>query len=379
MLKDANDCPRGLLHEAHFRRFLDKPANFLNKPSVPIHNILLAALYQKSASWLLATSLLVRAAVCPDLLLRSMRRLRRCRPRRPSGSLLARADGRLLGLAGMDIGDDLKSATRCVLVIGLSEFLHILLEATIFSIIPCPHSLSAGPLLLRPGRARHLDPPRAHHRGRDDGQDDGGTLKPLAQVNLHAADLRPQDRRAVALLPIPAGGGGLSDAHGQLSVVVRARGEVLNADVWDGIIYSMCALHDAIYAAAPALRLCPRAHPEVNTPPPGAAAAAPRPCTRLPSPSRVNPRPSAICRCDVCHNGTHKWVDVMLPSETVSAIDPTKLTRAQRNRPTADLDNWITFTTSLEARAAGHRQRVANTAPDPSTPSPRPACPRAAV
>jgi hypothetical protein len=37
-------------------------------------------------------------------------------------------------------------------------------------------------------------------------------------------------------------GGRLSDAHGQLSVVVRARDEVLNADIWDAIIYNMCAV-----------------------------------------------------------------------------------------------------------------------------------------
>jgi len=128
----ASEKAKGVLSATRFRRFLTEPATFMNMPRVALHNRFLARLYRKPVHWLLMTSLVMfLIAALPFALIFYFTKCGDpddADPNDPPATFLRVLAVAFSGLAGMDIGDDLNSATGCVVVIGLSQFVHILLE-----------------------------------------------------------------------------------------------------------------------------------------------------------------------------------------------------------------------------------------------------------
>lgn len=283
---------------SRFRDFMGVPARFLNTPRVPMHNHLLGALYQRSVEYLLAVSLLTfLASALPFALIffyASCGDPSDSDPDAEPSSFWRVLTVSFSGLAGMDIGDDLNDATHCVLVIGLSQFVHILLEGTVFSIIvtklmnPSIHLRFSkiAAVITRDG-VPHLSFRLCHPQGHfcsnfhieatwihREKSAEGETMAKFTEVPLnhwHTSIYLPQTITHTIDEDSPffkylEGDGYLSDAHGQLTVVVTAKDEVLNADFWDCWIYKMS---------------------------------------------------------DVCHTGIHRWVDCFLPGQmSMSARHP---------------------------------------------------------
>jgi len=276
---------------------MSRPARFLNMPGVPLHNHLLGALYQKSVTYLLVVTLLafLASAVpfavvfyyggCGDPA--------DADPGDPPSDFFRVLTVAFSGLAGMDIGDDLNDATHCVLVIGISQFAHILLEGTVFSIIvtklmnPRVHLRFSkiAAVITRdelPRLSFRLVHPQGHfcsnlqivatwiHREKTVEGEESAKMTSVDLNHWHNSLYLPQTithtiDESSPFYKFLEGGGYLSNAHGQLSVVVTAKDEVLNAEVWDCWIYALS---------------------------------------------------------DVCHSGTHRWVDCFLQSNYNNAKLP---------------------------------------------------------
>jgi hypothetical protein len=298
--------PANKFNSARFRDFMGVPARFLHMPRVPLHNHLLGALYQRSVGYLLAVSLLAFLGSALPFALTfyfgSCGTPAYADPGDPPSTFWRVLAVTFSGLAGMDIGDDLNDATHCVLIIGLAQFVNILLEGTVFSMIvsklmnPRVHLRFSkiAAVITRDGLPHlsfRLVHPQGHfcsnfsveatwiHREKTV---EGETSAKFTEVPLnhwHASLYLPQTITHTINDDSPffkflEDDGYLSDAHGQLIVVVTAKDEVLNSDVWDSWIYTLC---------------------------------------------------------DVCHTGTHMWADCFLPGQM-------NMTPGGNMVPIADLD-----------------------------------------